>query len=113
MHPFKKSTCASDRTPSYGFKDHSSTQMPLKPCWAWTVRDCQGMTIKGKVVIDLGSHEMWHSVWHVALSRMTKFTNIGLKKEIARNRLCRSIKKHNKTKGRLAGEKRLHLLCEK
>ena len=38
------------------------------------------MTIKRKVVIDLGSRELWHGVSHVALSWVTEFTNIGLKK---------------------------------
>ena len=71
------------------------------------------MTVKGKTVIDLGSREIWHGVSHVSLSRVTKFTNIGLKKGITMNILCRSIKKHKKLKGRLAEEKRLHLWCEK
>ena len=70
------------------------------------------MFIKGKVVIDIGSHEMWNGVSYVALCRVTKFTNIGLKKGITRNRSHRSIKKHKKVKERLAEEKRLHL-CEK
>ena len=98
MHPFKNSTCTADRTSSDGFKEHSRTQMPLKLCWAWTAHKCQGMTIKGKVVIDLGPREMWHGASHVALSRVTKFTNIGLKKGMTMNRLCQSIKKKSKGK---------------
>ena len=113
VYPFKNSTYSIDGTSSDGFKEHSRTQMPLKLCWAWTVHKCQGMTIKGKVVIDLGPRELWHGVSYVALSRVTKFTNIGLKKGIAMNRLCKSIKKQKKIKGRLAEEKRLNLLCEK
>ena len=71
------------------------------------------MTIRGKVVIDLGSRELWHGVSYVALSRVTKFTNIGLKKGITKNRLCKSIKNQKQVKGRIAEEKRLDLLCEK
>ena len=87
--------------------------MPVKLCWAWTVRKCQGITIRGKVVIGIGSRELWHGVSHVALSRVTKFANIGLKKGITMKKLCQSIKKQKKVKGRLAKEKRLNLLCEK
>ena len=65
------------------------------------------------MVIDLGSCELWHDVSHVALSRVTKFTNKGLKKGITMNRLCQSIKKQKKVKGKFADEKRLNLLCEK
>ena len=54
------------------------------------------MTIRGKVVIDLGSRELSHGASYVALSRVTKFTNIGLKKGITMNRLCQSIKKQKK-----------------
>ena len=45
----------------------------------------------GPFPINLGSCELWHSVLHVALTRVMKFTNIGLKKEITMNRLCQSI----------------------
>ena len=98
---------------SDGFKEHSRTQMPLKLCWAWTAHKCQGMTIKGKVVIDLGPREMWHGVSHVALSRVTKFANVGLKKGITLTEYVNKLKKHKKVKGRQAEEKRLNLLCEK
>ena len=96
MHPFKNSTCTADRTSSDGFKEHSRAQLPVKLRCAWTVHKCQGMTIRGKVVIDLGSRELWHGVSYVALSRVRKFTNIGLKKGITMNRLCQSKKKQKK-----------------
>ena len=67
VYPFKNSTCTADRTSSDGFKEHSRAQMPVKLCWAWTVHKCQGMTIRGKVVIDLGSRELWQCVSYVAL----------------------------------------------
>ena len=62
VYPFKNSAYTADRTSSDGFKEHSRTQIPLKLCWAWTVHKCQGMTIKGKVVIDLRPRELWHGV---------------------------------------------------
>ena len=38
------------------------------------------MTMKGKVVVDLDKKEMQHRVSHVDLTRVTKFTDIGLKR---------------------------------
>ena len=53
------------------------------------------------MVIDLGDREMAHGISYVALSKVRKFTNIGLKNGITKNRLCRVIKKQAKIKKRI------------
>ena len=56
------------------------------------------------MVIDLGDREMAHGISYVALSRVRKFTNIGLKNGITKNRLCRIIKKQAKMKKESRGK---------
>ena len=97
---FKNLAFTADRISSDGFEQHSHAQIPLKLYWAWIAHKCQGITIKGKVVIDLCSHELQHSILHIALSWVTKFANIGLKKGITMSSLCQSIK-NKKSKGQI------------
>ena len=52
---------------------------------------------------------MEHGLTYVALSRVTKFSNLGIKdtEGISKNRLCRKIRKHPKMEKRLIEEERL------
>ena len=56
------------------------------------------MTIKGKVVIDLGSHKLWYGVSHVALTWEMEFINIGLKRRLQRTDYVNQ-QKNKKSKG--------------
>ena len=55
------------------------TMLPLKLCWAWTVWKVQGMTIRTKVVVCLMDKEREYEQTYIALSRVTKFSNLGIK----------------------------------
>ena len=46
---------------------------------------------KNKVVVSLTDREKEHGLTYVALSRVTKFSNLGIKdtEGISKNRLCR------------------------
>ena len=59
------------------------------------------MTIGTKVAPDVRERELDHGASHAALSRVRKFTNIGLKNGIAKKRLCQVIKKMQNQKGEL------------
>ena len=86
---------------------------PLRLCWAWTIWKAQGQTIRGKVSISLGRGEKEHGLSYVAMSRVTKFSDIGIYDGITANRLCRSIKKHKKMAPRINAEKRFKALFKK
>ena len=83
--------------------------LPLKLCWAWTIRKAQGMTIPTKVVVSLIDKEKEHGLSYVALSRVTKFTNSGIKdtEGLSKHQLCTKIREHSKMTKRLEEESRL------
>ena len=86
--------------------------LPLKLCWAWTIWKAQGMTIPTKVVVSLTDKEKEHGLTYVALSRVTRFTNLGIKdtEGLSKNRLCRKIRKHPKIEKCLLEVNRLRYL---
>ena len=88
------------------------TQLPLQLAWCWTIWKAQGQTYRNKVVIDLDKKEPDHGVTYVALSRATKFENIGIMGGITEERFIKCVRDHKKMKPRLAEEKRLALLEE-
>ncbi len=49
-------------------KSLSTTMLPLRLAWAWTIWKAQGQTIRGKVVIKLGKSEREHGLSYVAFS---------------------------------------------
>ena len=84
--------------------------LPIKLCWAWTIWKAQGQTIRGKVVVSLTSSEKEHGLMYVALSHVTKFSNIGIKDGIDKNRLCTKIRRQAKMTPRIRAESRFHQL---
>ena len=68
------------------------------------------MIIKNKVVVSLTDREKEHGLTYVALSRVTKFSNLGIKdtEGISKNRLCRKICVHPKMEKHLIKERRFH-----
>ena len=60
--------------------------------------------------VELTSTEREHGLTYVALTRSIKFSNIGLKDGISKNRLCVKIKNQAKMKKRILEEKRLKTL---
>ena len=67
------------------------------------------MTIPTKVVASLADIEIEYGLSRIALSRVTKFTNLGIKdmEGLSKNRLCAKIRKHPKMSKRLEEENRL------
>ena len=70
------------------------------------------MIIIHKVVVSLMAREKEHRLTYVALSRVTKFSNLGIKdtEGISKNRLCRKMRVHPKMEKRLIEEERLRKL---
>ena len=95
-----------------GYVEHTRKMLPLKLCWAWTIWKAQGMTIPTKVVVSLTDKEREHGLTYVALSRVTKFSNLGIKdtEGLSKHRLCTKIRKHPKMTKRLEEENRLRQL---
>ena len=56
------------------------------------------MTILGKIVAHLTKYKANYSITYVMLSRVHKFSNIGLKDSIDIYRLCEVIRKQSKIK---------------
>ena len=94
-----------------GYEEHTRTQLPLKPCWAWTIWKAQGQTIRGKVVVNLGSSEKEHGLTYTTFSRVTHFSDIGLRHGICKDRLCVKIRQHKKVAPRLREEARLRRIA--
>ena len=61
------------------------------------------MTIHTKVVVCLTDKECEHRQTYIALSRVIKFSNLGIKdtEGLSKNRLCKKIRNHPKMKKRL------------
>ena len=75
-----------------------------------------GVQERGSFVLNAKPHsltdrEKEHGlIYYVVLSRVTKFSNLGMKdtEGISKNRLCRKIPKHSKMEKHLIEEERLH-----
>ena len=110
VHPLTVSETLSGR---HGEKMQvSRTQLPLQLAWCWTIWKSQGQTYRDKVVIDLSNKEPDHGVTYVALSRATKFENIGIIGGLSKQRFINSVRDHKKMQPRLKEEERLALLEE-
>ena len=70
------------------------------------------MTIKSKIVVTLTDREKEHGLTYVALSRVTRFTDIGIYDGITKQRLCSAIKKQSKMRKRIEEEDRLNRSCD-
>ena len=81
--------------------------LPLRLSWAWTIWKDQGQTIRVKVSLHLGRVEKEHGLPFVAMSRVTRFSDISLYEGITYNRLCKSIRKHKIMTPRINAESTL------
>ena len=72
----------------------------------------QGMMIIYKFIVSLIAREKEYGLTYIALSRITKFWNLGIKdiEGILKNRLYRKIHIHSKMEKQLIKEKRLYKL---
>ena len=86
--------------------------LPLKLCWAWTGWKVQGMTIPRSIVVHLGKTEADHGITCVMFSRVRKFSDIGTKDGIDKQRLCEATRKQGKMKRRINEETRLKMLAD-
>ena len=111
IYPIKCKYHSRRRSENEPYEEHTRTMLPLKLCWAWTAWKTQGMTIKGKIVAYLSTHEAEHGVTHVMFSRVCKLSDIGLKDGIQRSRLCEAIRKQSKMNRRVREEERLKNLA--
>ena len=70
------------------------------------------MMIIHKVVVSLMAREKEYGLIYIALSHVTKFSNLGIKdtEGILKNRLCRKIRIHPKMEKQLIEEERLYKL---
>ena len=110
MHPF---TVKENIITNRGIRVQvTRTQLPLQLAWCWTIWKSQGQTYREKVVIDLSKKEPDHGVTYVALSRATKFENIGILGGITEQRFINCVRDHSKMRPRLEEEQRLAQLEE-
>ena len=86
--------------------------MPLRLAWAWTIWKAQGQTLRGKVVIKLGSKEREHGLSYVAFSRARVLKNVGVIGGIDGGRLTNRIAGQTKLRKRLAEDRRLDELSQ-
>ena len=86
-----------------GYVEHARITLPLKLCQAQIIQKAQGITILIKVDMSLTDKEREYSLLHVALSRVTKFTNLGIKdmEGLSKNRICTKIRKYLEEENRL------------
>ena len=108
VHTMTASWYTPNGTPGQ-YDEHTRTMFPLRLAWAWTIWKAQGQTIVGKVSLCQGRIEKEHGLTYVALSRVTKFSDIGLHDGVTKNRLCRSIPNHKQMKPCM--EEETHLRC--
>lgn len=80
--------------------------LPLRLFWEWTVWKSQGQTLKNKVVVSLTSSEREHGLTYIALSRVTKFSDIGILDGVDENRLLTKVRNHSKMAARIQAEER-------
>ena len=69
-------------------------------------------TIKSKIVVTLTDREKERGLTHVALSRVTKFSDIGIYDKITMQRLCSVIKNQSKMRKRMEKKTILSRLCD-
>ena len=80
--------------------------LPLRLCWACTICKAQGQTIEDKVSLYLCRGEKEHGLSYIALSRVTRFSDIDLYKGIPYNHICKSIVDHKRMILRINAERR-------
>ena len=105
------------RPEKYEFTDsesmnHFREQYPLCLAWALTIWKAQGMTIRGKVVLELDDKEKTTAQSYVAMSRATLIENICIGKALSRDRLTTEISKSKVLQNRLKEDERLTTLWE-
>ena len=67
------------------------TMYPLKLCYSWTAWKCQGQTLNGKVVCNLGDKEKEDGLSYVIFSRVRRLDQIGIIDGLTLDRLTRKI----------------------
>ena len=72
----------------------------------------KGMTMLGKIVAHLMKSEVDHGIICVMLSRVCKFSDIGLKDSLDMHRLCKVIRKQLKMRRHTNKETRLVRLAQ-
>ena len=90
---------------------YTRKQLPLKLAWAITIHKCQGITIPGKYCVDLGTRERNHGMTYVAMSRATKFSDIGLISPLTGTRV-NAINNNKANKERIEHERQLEILSK-
>ena len=80
-----------NRRDSDSYTENSYTILPLKLCWALIDWKVQGMAIRDKIVAYLGKREADHGITYIILSRVYKFSDIGIKDRISKSRLYKAI----------------------
>jgi len=103
------------RPEKYDFTDaegtsHFREQYPLCLSWALTIWKAQGLTIRGKVVVDLDDKERTTAQSYVAMSRATNIQNMCIGKALTRDRLTTEISKSKVLQNRLKEDERLTTL---
>ena len=88
-------------------KNHFRQQYPLCLAWALTIWKAQGLTIRGKVVVELDDKEKTTAQSYVAMSRATIIENMCIGKALSRDRLTTEISKSKVLQNRLKEDERL------
>eukprot|EP00957_Ditylum_brightwellii_P113580 8659764-Ditylum_brightwellii.AAC.1 len=83
VHPVTATWYTPSRTPGQ-YNDHTHTMFSLRLAWALTIWKTLCQTIIGKVNLCQGRVEKEHDLTYVALSRVTKFSDIGLHDNITK-----------------------------
>ena len=104
--PIKPTTMEWYGVQGNGKKTYMRKQLPLRLAWAITIHKSQGITIPGKYCVDIGTKEMNHGMTYVAMSRVTKFSDIGLLQALTGTRV-KSINNNKGNKVRIEHEKYL------
>ena len=112
MHPLETSINTPDANCENSYAMHKRTILALKSHWAWIIWKCQGMTTMNEIIAELTNTEQEHGGAHVALSRVQRFSDIGIKDGINKNRLCIKVRNHKKLHKCILEEKRLNALAE-
>ena len=92
--------------------ENTRTMVPLSLAWAWTCWKAQGQTMRGKVVVDLGTREPSAGYTYVAKSRVIDFDNLGIIGPISIQRLTSALNT-KELKVRLKEDERRREIVEK
>ena len=95
------------------WEESSRTMLPMKLCWALTIWNAQGQTIRSKIVLHLGSKEKDHGLTYTAFSRATRFSDIKIYDGFATIRRTDKIKQQVKMEGRIKEEEKYQKIVEK